>query len=81
MEYIFKSEKALERLEKIRAFLLSEKWMTILFVIAGAFACLHSAFPKEQFHIWGSVVLAYITGIVFVLSGDIFAMLIPAMFT
>lgn len=81
MEYIFKSEKALKRLEKIRAFLLSEKWMTILFVIAGTFACLHSFFPKEQFHIWGSVVLAYITGVVFVLSGDIFAMLIPAMFT
>ncbi len=81
MEYILKSEKALQNLEKIRKFLLSEKWMTILFVIAGVFACLHSYFPKEQFHIWGSVVLAYITGIVFVLSGDIFAMLIPAMFT
>ncbi len=81
MEYILKSEKALQNLEKIRKFLLSEKWMTILFVITGIFACLHSCFPKEQFHIWGSVVLAYITGVVFVLSGDVFAMLIPAMFT
>lgn len=81
MEYIFKSEKALNRLEKIRDFLLSEQWMTILFVIAGTIACLHSYFPKGQFHIWGSVILAYITGVVFVLSGDIFAMLIPAMFT
>ena len=81
MEHILKSEKALQNLEQIRKFLLSEKWMTILFVITGIFACLHSYFPQEQFHIWGSVVLAYITGIVFVLSGDIFAMLIPAMFT
>ena len=81
MEHILKSETALKKLEIIRGFLLSEKWMAILFVIAGTFACLHSAFPKEQFHIWGSVVLAYITGIVFVLSGDILAMLIPAMFT
>ncbi len=81
MEYIFKSEKALERLKSIRLFLLSEKWMTILFVITGIFACLHSYFPNGQFHIWGTVVLAYITGIVFVLSGDIFAMLIPTMFT
>jgi len=81
MEYIIKSEKGLERLKKIRAFLLSEKWMTILFVIAGTFACLHSYFPKEQFHIWGTVVLTYITGVVFVLSGDIFTMLLPALFT
>lgn len=81
MEYIFKSEKSLERIQNIRKFLLSEKWMTILFVIAGLFACLHSYFPKEQFHIWGTVVLAYITGFCFVLSGDIFAMLIPTLFT
>ncbi len=69
------------RLEHIRKFLLSEKWMAVLFVIAGVFACLHSFFPNGSIQIWGTVVLAYITGIVFVLSGDIFAMLIPGTFT
>ncbi len=81
MEHLLKSEKALDRLKRVRTFLLSEKWMMILFVIATIFACLHSFFPKEQFHILGAVVLAYITGVVFVISGDIFTMLIPAMFT
>lgn len=81
MEHILKSEKSLMRLEHIRKFLLSEKWMAVLFVIAGVFACLHSFFPNGSIQIWGTVVLAYITGIVFVLSGDIFAMLIPGMFT
>lgn len=65
----------------IRAFLLSEKWMAILFVITGIFACLNSFYPKEQFNIWGTVVLAYITGAVFVISGDIFTMLLPSLFT
>lgn len=81
MEHILKSEKSLQRLENIRKFLLSEKWMAVLFVIAGIFACLHSFFPKGSFQIWGTVVLAYITGFVFIVSGDIFAMLIPGMFT
>ena len=65
MEHILKSEKSLMRLEHIRKFLLSEKWMAVLFVIAGAFACLHSFFPNGSIQIWGTVVLAYITGIVF----------------
>ena len=81
MEYILKSENALKKLESIRKFLLSDKWVAILFTVAGVFACLHSFFPKEQFQIWGTVVLAYFTGVTFVLSGDIMAMLTPAMFT
>lgn len=81
MEHILKSEKSLQRLENIRKFLLSEEWMAVLFVIAGIFACLHSFFPNGSFQIWGTVVLAYITGFVFIVSGDIFAMLIPGMFT
>ncbi len=81
MEHILKSEKALKNLQNIRKFLLSDKWIAILFAIAAVFACLHSFFPKEQFQIWGTVVLAYITGVTFVLTGDIIAMLIPTMFT
>ncbi len=81
MEFILKSDKALEKLNNIRLFLLSDKWMSVLFVITGAIACIHSFFPKDDYHIWGTVILAYITGICFVLTGDIFAMLIPALFT
>lgn len=81
MEKFLKSEKSLVRLEKVRAFLLSEKWMAILFVITGIIACLHSFFPRSTVDIWGTVILAYITGACFVISGDIFAMLIPTLFT
>lgn len=51
MEHILKSEKSLMRLEHIRKFLLSEKWMAVLFVIAGVFACLHSFFPNGSIQI------------------------------
>lgn len=81
MEYIFKSEKATKTLEEIRRFLLSDRWMVALFAITMIIACLHSHFPKEDFHIWGTVVLAYITGICFLLTGDILAMLTPTLFT
>ena len=81
MEYIFKSDRSLKVIEKVREFILSEQWMWILFCIAAIFACLHSYFPDEKFQIWGTVVLAYITGFCFLFSGDIFAMLIPTLFT
>lgn len=81
MEYILKSENALKKLKNIRAFLLSDRWMGILFAITAVFACLHSYFPYEHFQIWGTVILGYITGITFVLTGDVMAMLIPCMFT
>ncbi len=81
MEFLFKSERNLQRINDIRKFILSDNWMLILASIAGIFAVLHSYFPKEYFHIWGTVVLAYITGFCFLFSGDIFAMLTPAMFT
>lgn len=81
MDNIIKSESGLKKLEQIRKFLLSDRWLAVLFVVSAVFACLHSFFPNGQFQIWGTVVLAYITAGVFVLSGDIMAMLIPLLFT
>lgn len=81
MEYIFKSEKSLMQIQKIRAFLVSDSWFIVLSVIAGIFACLHSLYPNENYHIWGTVLLAYITGFCFLFSGDVFVMLTPALFT
>ncbi|MBR2875512.1 MAG: O-antigen ligase family protein [Clostridia bacterium] len=81
MEYIFKSEKSVKTIEEIRKFLLSDRWMLILFSITMIISCLHSHLPKEDFHIWGTVVLAYITGICFLFTGDIMAMLTPTLFT
>ena len=80
MEYILKSENALKRLENIRQFLLSDKWLFILFIITGAFACFSSIYPYNNIQIFGTVVMAYITGITFVLTGDVIAMLTPALF-
>ncbi|MBR5441792.1 MAG: hypothetical protein IKV44_02455, partial [Clostridia bacterium] len=81
MEKLFKSEKSLRQISAIREFLLTDRFKMILFLIAGVFAILHSMFPKENYHIWGTVVLAYITGFCWLFSGDIFAMLTPALFT
>ncbi|MBR0534875.1 MAG: O-antigen ligase family protein [Clostridia bacterium] len=81
MEKLLKSESSLKRLEALRAFLLSEKWMAVLFVITGVFACLHSFYPRSSIDIWGTVVLGYITAFCFIVSGDIFTMLLPALFT
>lgn len=81
MEYIFKSENSLKRIQNIREFLLSDKWMLILSLVAAIFACLHSYHIKGDYQIWGTVVLAYITGFCFLMSGDIITMLIPTMFT
>lgn len=81
MKNILKSEKSLKTIAEIRKFLLSDRWMIALFAITMIIACLHSHFPKEDFHIWGTVVLGYITGFCFLLTGDILAMLIPTLFT
>ena len=80
MERFLKSESAIKKLENLRHFLLSDRWLIILCAITAVFACLHSYF-NGAFDIIGTTVLAYITGICFVISGDIFAMLIPALFT
>ena len=81
MNNILKSEKSVKTLAEIRKFLLSDRWMVALALFTMIIACLHSHFPKEDFHIWGSVVLGYITGVCFLLTGDIMAMLIPTLFT
>ena len=81
MEYFIKTESGLNKLKKLRDFLLSDKWIGILFFVTAVFACLHSYFPDKQFHIWGTVILAYVSGVTFVLSGDILTMLLPTLFT
>ncbi len=81
MERIFKSEKAIKTIEDIRKFLLSDRWLAILFFVSMIIVGLHSHMPKEGFHIWGTVVMAYITGLVFLFTGDIMAMLTPLLFT
>ena len=48
MEKIFKSEQSLKRIEKIRAFLLSDKWMAVLFCLAGVFTSLGAFFPDKN---------------------------------
>lgn len=81
MEKLFKSEKSLKQINTIREFLLTDRFKLILFIIAGIFAILHSLYPKGNYHIWGTVVLGYITGFCWLFSGDIFAMMTPALFT
>lgn len=81
MEYIFKSEKSLNIIEKIRAFLVSEKWMGILFFVAGVISVLSSFFPKAQIEIYGTIFMAYITGFCVIIVRDVMGWLIPVMFT
>ncbi len=81
MEYIFKSEKSIKNIERLRAFLISEKWMAILFVITGAIACLSSYLPKAQIEIYGTIFMGYITGVCLLIVRDIMGWLTPALFT
>ena len=81
MELIFKSEKSLKRIQQIRAFLLSEKWMAILFCICGVFTTLAALFPDAQFEIIGTIVCVYISAFCFTLSDDIMAILAPLSLT
>lgn len=57
MELIFKSETAQKRIENIRAFLLSEKWMVILSCLAGFIIVLSHRFPDAQLEIKGTIFL------------------------
>ena len=81
MELIFKSEKSLKRIQQIRAFLLSDKWMAILFCICGVFTTLAALFPDAQFEIIGTIVCVYISAFCFTLSDDIMALLAPLSLT
>ncbi len=77
MEKFFKSEVHLNRLEKVRAFLLSNEWMAILFCIAGAFTTLSAIFPDKQIEVIGTIVFVYILAFVICISDDIMAGLAP----
>ncbi len=77
MEKIFKSEQSLKRIEKIRTLLMSERWMAVLFCIAGVFTTLSAYFPDKQIEVIGTIVFAYIVGITICLSDDIMAGLAP----
>ncbi len=81
MEYIFKSEKSLMRLEKLRHFLTSDKWMFILFAIAGVILACDFYWGKANIDIYGTVIMAYITAFCVVVCNSILGWLIPVMFT
>ena len=81
MELIFKSEKALENIKKLRSFLLSDKWMAFLFAFAGLFTTLSALFPGKQIEIKGTLVFVLIIGACLVISDDIMAGLAPFMLT
>lgn len=77
MEKFFKSEQSLNRIEKIRAFLLSDKWMAVLFCLAGVFTSLGAYYPEKQVEVIGTIVFGYILGFCICLSDDIMAGLAP----
>lgn len=81
MELFFKSEKSNKRIANIRSFLLSDRWMTLLFCVAGFLVVLSHCFPEAQIEIKSTIIFAYIVGITIVLTNDIMAGLIPFMLT
>ena len=81
MEFVFKSEKAKNIIQEIRAFLLSDRWIAVLFCLAGIITTVSSYFPEEKIEIIGTIFFAYIIGFTMVLSNDLMAGLIPFMFT
>lgn len=81
MESVFKSPKALNRIQELRAFLLSDKWMVVLFCLAGIITTVSAYFPEAKIEIPGTIFFAYIIGFTIVISNDLMAGLIPFMFT
>lgn len=81
MEYIFKSEKALKKIQEVRAFLLSDKWIAVLFCLAGVVTTAATYFPEAKIEIVGTIFFGYILGFTLVISNDVMAWLIPVMFT
>ena len=77
MEMIFKSEKSLNKIKEIRTFLLSDKWMVILFCLAGVITTLTAIFPGKDIEIIGTIVFVYIVGFCICISDDIMAGLAP----
>ena len=78
---VFKSEKAQNRIQELRSFLVSDRWMAVLFCLAGIISVAGAYFPKEKLEIPGTVLFAYIVGFTLVISDDLMASLIPFMFT
>ncbi len=81
MEYILKKDSSLKRLEWLRSFIEGERWLTILFTISGLIAGFSSYFTDYKIEIYGTVLLAYITGFCFVITRNILGWLTPLMFT
>ncbi len=81
METVFKSSKAQVKIQEVREFLLSDKWIAILFCLAGIISIAASYMPEAKVQITGTIFFAYIVGITIVLSDDLMAGLIPFMFT
>lgn len=77
MSNYFKSDIHLNRLEKVRAFLLSNEWMAVLFCLAGVFTSLSSFYPDKQIEVIGTIVFLYILGFCICISDDIMAGLAP----
>ncbi len=81
MERFLKSEKSLCRLEALRNFLTSDRWMFILFAIAGIILCANFYWSDADIDIYGTVFMAYITAFSVVVSNSVMGWLIPVMFT
>ncbi len=81
MEYIFKSDKALNRINEIRTFLVSDRWMVVLFCLAGIITTVATYIPEAKIEITGTIFFAYIVGFTVVMSNDVMAWLTPVMFT
>ncbi len=81
MEYILKSETSLRRLECLRSFFLTDKWIAVLFAIAGMIVVCDTYWNSLAINVCGTIVLAYITGVCVVVCKDVMGWLTPFMFT
>ena len=81
MELILKSEKSLNRLDNLRAFLLSGKWMAFLSFISAIAITITHIFPGQDIEIKFTVVFAYIAAFCFAVCKDLFAVLYPLLCT
>lgn len=69
-----KSEKFQNTLKSVRSFFLTTEWMIML-------CCLAAVFTTLGFHVYGTLVFGFIVALIFLISDDFMATLLPFLLT
>lgn len=81
MNDVFELKTFQSRIKNIRAFLLSNEWMAVLFCLGAIFTTFSDFFPYQKIEIYGTLIFGLILSVCLLLSDDVMAGLAPFMMT